>query len=377
MNIFQRAALLGAGVMMIGGCTEPNPGYWGGEPQLPGECRAGEETLEIFEDFERPDQVDLLLLVANSGEISRYQEALSVALPIFLEDLEAADLDVRVAVMTTDADGDPGLARAVSTGEECRGNSTVVARSGETDWVKAASCNVLQGSDGSARQQPLAKLHEALVEDASLLEGFRRERARFVALVLTNQDDCSGGSWQERASGSVRDQCVWRAGDLREVSSYAAAIKQQFQTPEGFSFAVISGPDVAIDYDEGTAVRPVCSSTLGSAYPSGRLLQAAQAFGSEGLFLSSCVLDLHGHLERIKEEVLLREHVTICPAQPMAHEPLEVRGEFEDGEVRDLSFGTGFVLQGPGESCQNSAIQLQRGGISSLKQLELRYCARP
>lgn len=376
MRLLKVAALLGASTTIFGGCTEPNPGYWGG-PRLPEECRAGEEVVEVFDDFERPEEVDLLLLVANSGEVSAYQEALSKALPAFLEGLEEAELSVQIGVMTTDANAKPGLAEAVEVGEECKNNHAQVVNVGDKDWTRSAACNVLQGTNGAARQQPLALLHQVLAEDNSLLEGFRRERARLVALVLTNQDDCSGGDWHEKPQGSIRDQCTWRADDLGDVDEYVEAIRGTAHTPEGFSFVVISGPEVGVQYEEGTAVRAVCSSTLGSAYPSPRLTRAAQIAGEEGLFLSSCVLDLHGHLKQIKERLLARDFVTICPSEPMAHEPLELQGEFEDGQVRPLSFGADFVFQGPHKSCQNGAIRLQRQEDSSLKTLELRYCAKP
>lgn len=161
MRAIGSALILGVSALALMGCTEPNPGYWGGGPGLPGECRVGEEVLESFEDFERPEKVDLLLMVANSGEVSGYQEALSRSLPSFLADLESDGLDLQVAVMTADAEAEGVLAPAVDSGEGCGGNDLQVVRSGDKDWTEIVACNVRQGSHGSARQQPLAILTQA------------------------------------------------------------------------------------------------------------------------------------------------------------------------------------------------------------------------
>ena len=91
--------------------------------------------------------------------------------------------------------------------------------------------------------------------------------------------------------------------------------------------------------------------------------------------MSSCAFDYFDHLDEIANRLVMRDSVTLCTAEPMAHEPLEVLGTYEDDQKEHLSFGTGFVFPGPTEKCPNGGIELRREGAESLQRLELTYCA--
>src|SRR5690554_5133116 len=131
------------------GCTQPNPAYQG-DPLLPEECRAGIERSELFDRFERPELLDVLVVMDNAGEMRAYQSALAEAMPGFLERLQdEGGLDVQVGVVTTDARDGAGLAPIVRDVEGCEDNTFQVAYSGTEGWVRAAACNVQQGEDGN------------------------------------------------------------------------------------------------------------------------------------------------------------------------------------------------------------------------------------
>ena len=366
------AVILGA-VGALSGCTEANPAYQGG-PLLPGECRAGSEVSETFENFERPEKVDLLFVVPGAGDIVDFQNALSEAAPGFLEKLDDEEYDIRMGVKTADATAGAGLAPVITDGNECGDNDSQVADNGEDGWLVSAACNLRQGIQGERRQQPLDVLYESVVEKEDALQGFRREDARLVMVILANEDDCSGEFFEAEQGRSERDVCAWQAANLLEVEQWAEAIRETASVPEGISLAVIAGPPVDVTYERPEVVRSVCRSTLGSSYPSTRLYRAAEYFGEQGLFLSSCVLDFSEHLEEISKRLVRRDAVTLCPAEPLSQEPLEVSGAYASGGNRLISFGSGFVFLGPVESCENGAIRLRREGSLDLERVDIRYC---
>ncbi|RAL20424.1 hypothetical protein DL240_16600 [Lujinxingia litoralis] len=370
--------MLWAGVVLtvgVSGCSRPNPGYQG-DPLLPEECRAGIERSELFDRFERPELLDVLVVMDNAGEMVSYQRALAAAMPGFLERLEGEGaLDVRVGVVTTDARAGAGLAPIVRDVEGCEDNAMQVAYSGTQGWVRAASCNVQQGQEGGGFQQALDVIDANVLGSSRALASFRREDARLLMLVVSNEDDCSGPA--PGGEGAPRDACAWSGEDRREVSPLVEALLARAQSPEGISLAVIAGPPSGVSYEEGEAVRSVCRSTLGAAYPSNRLYRAVEAFGTQGMFTSACTLDFVDQLDLIADRLALSSAVTLCASEPMAHEPLEVLGLDESGQEEVIGFGSGFVFLGPVEGCENGALSLKRRGLEGIVEVSTRYCALP
>ncbi|RDV37187.1 hypothetical protein DV096_14480 [Bradymonadaceae bacterium TMQ3] len=357
------------------GCTEPNPAYQG-DPLLPEDCRAGIERSELFDRFERPELLDVLVVMDNAGEMQAYQRALAEAMPGFLERLEGEGrLDVQVGVVTTDARDGAGLAPIVRDVEGCESNTLQVAYSGTEGWVRAAACNVQQGEGGDGFQQALDVIETNVLGQASALRAFRREEARLLILVVSNEDDCSGAT--PGGEGASRDVCAWNAEDRREIAPLVEELLASAESPEGISFAVISGPPSGVSYEDGEVVRSVCRSTLGAAYPGNRLYQTVEAFGERGVFTSACTLDFFDQLDRIADRLALTGSVTLCASEPMAHEPLEVLGLTDEGQEKVIGFGSGFVFLGPVEGCDNGALSLKRRGLEGIVEVSTRYCALP
>ena len=357
----------------------PNPDFQGG-PELAGECRIGLEASESFESFEGAEKVDLLFVVSQTSEMRLFQFGLGEALPGFLEGLESEGFDLRVAVQTADRSEASGLAPVIGSVadpafEDCSQNENALAKSGEEGWLRTARCNVVQGTEGDRRLRPLDVLQHSLLDAPEALEEFRRPDAKLVVVIFSNEDDCSGPETLRFGDqGTVRDRCVWQSNELSDVKGFAEELRATSRVPEGLSLVVVSGPTTVVEYPRPEVVRPVCRSTPGSSYPSPRLVEATRAFGEGGLFLSSCVLDFHDHLETIAREVIRPAHRTFCPSESMAQEPLDVRGVYEDGE-RSLRPGRDYLFLGATEGCENGAIQVRRSGVAGAERIELLYCA--
>lgn len=358
--------------VVAAGCTEPNPAYDPGA-DLPDECRSGEETTEVFEHFERPDAVDLWFVVSDVDGMAGHQGALSRAVEPFLLQLAEDELDVQAAVSTMDMSAGPSLAPVVDDREGCTENDRQIAHSDDGDWIDTVRCNLRQGDDGDRRPRPFDVTAGLVVDDPASLDDFRRDHARLVVVMLTNQDDCSGPTWDDDPETPARFLCAWQSDDLRDVESWIDQMRQSAVVDEGFSLAAIAGPPTEVVYEQGESVLPVCSSTLGNSYPSPRLSAATRGLGDQGLFASSCVFDYFDNLDQIARQLVMRDTVTLCTAEPMVHEPLQVVGTYEDGE-RPVGFGTGFVYTGSTDACPQGGLELRRQGAQSLQRMEVTYC---
>ena len=276
-------AAIAAIALLLGGCTAENPAYDPGA-DLPGECRSGEETMETFEAFERPDKVDLWFVVSDSDGMTEFQRSLSQALEPFLLQLAEEDLDVQVGVSTTDGTVAPGLSPVVTDISGCISNADQVAHIFDENWIDTARCNLRQGTDGDRRQRALDATFASLIDEPDSLDDFRRDDARLITVVLSNQDDCSGEDYRDEDGTSARNLCAWQADDLRDVGEWVDAMRATTTVPEGFSLAVIAGPPTQVVYEQDESVLAVCSSTLGSSYPAPRLSQATKLLGEKDVF---------------------------------------------------------------------------------------------
>jgi hypothetical protein len=356
------------------GCVDPNPAY-SPDPLLPGQCRRGVEVSETFEDFERPHQLDILVVVDNSGNVTAEQERLASALPGFLDTLAGRGLSVRVGVVSADASSAPGLAAPATSAEGCEDNREIFADS-ETasDWKEIAACNVVQGEEGRPRQQALEVITNSVVDRPGTLDDFFRDQARLLVVVLSNEDDCSSSAGLS-GDGTIRNECVRNAGRLSKVDSVVDAIREHYQTPEGVALAVFSGPPSSRELEPGETVRAVCQGTLGAAYPANRLYQAVQRFGAQGYFQSLCTDDLTFGLSEVADTLVGPTRTTLCPSERLVHEPLEVAVRSSAAEAEELGLGEGgFLYLGATGACETGALSLAASSLESAAAVDVRYC---
>jgi len=155
------------------------------------------------------DQLDVLFVVDNSGSMLDKQQQLIGAVPGFIEQLQRLGLgfDMHIGVVTTDsydanAPGCRTLGALVTQNldEECSFGSGERFMSPEDLQAGAFECAFNVGTAGHATEQPILALRRALMPSSNgdgspfgvrydeCNEGFRREGAAFVAVILTDED---------------------------------------------------------------------------------------------------------------------------------------------------------------------------------------------
>lgn len=355
--------------LVLTACVEDNPAY-NANPLLPGECLQGVASTETFETFERPEKLDVLFVVDNAGDVDDLQQAMAGAAAQWLDGLKD-DLDLNVAVATSDATTGPRLAPPGTSAMGCEENTTQVARSSQSNFSRLIACNIIQGHDGDAYQQSLSMI-DGLIFGASVEElGFFREDARLLVIVLSNEDDCSHeGSIS--GDGPPRQVCADNADKLSDVADLAGRLGTLTQTPQGFAIAVIAGPPSSGESDE---LRPVCSSTLGAAYASPRLYAAARLLGERGHFVSTCVEDFITILGDLTDRFAIAREVSLCPAKKLEQAPLSVTGVDADDASTAIRLGSsGFQFLGPTTSCPNGEFGFNAAALKGVQRVEVTYC---
>lgn len=353
--------------LAAGACTQENPAFES-DPFLPGECRSGSEFTETIEGFARPDKLDILIVVDNSGDVLDLQTALADALPEFLNPL--SDLDVHVGVATTDATGAARLAQPGTVLEDCASNGDRVARSEASNFTRVAQCNVVQGDDGDPFQQSLGVVRRLFFDASPQDLGFFRSDARLLVLIASNEDDCTSES-PLGPSQQARQTCLDESSSLVDVDELLESLEALKKPVEALKFAVLSGVPDSEDNDQ---VRAVCSSGLGAVYPAPRLFALTEALGDRGAFRNACVENLRSTMRELARHASPRT-TTLCPSRPLAHEPLAVDAVV-DGQRQTIRVGEdGFTFLGRTEACPNGALQFNGLSLARATAVEATYCA--
>ncbi len=141
---------------------------------------AGQQTDSfVGEDV---DRVDLLWVVDNSCSMYEEQTALAANAAAFLDYLDDAGIDYQVGVVTTDS--------------ASMGASTITPTT--PDAAAAFAAAVALGTSGSGTEQPLLQAYAAvtppLIDPGGANEGFVRDGAGLAVVILTDEDDQSGGT---------------------------------------------------------------------------------------------------------------------------------------------------------------------------------------
>jgi len=112
---------------------------------------------------------------------------------------------------------------------------------GESTWFSNAA---LVGTDGSTYEMPLECMRLALVEDrpGGANEGFLRDNALFVAVIITDEDDCS-----KAQDGFVvpDDKCTVPEEDegLVDLQDYVDYLDDRFGGPSRYVIVTIASQD--------------------------------------------------------------------------------------------------------------------------------------
>lgn len=369
------------------GCTEENPRFI--DPADNSPCDEGELVIEPFNTAD-PFMVDILFVVDNSPGSMAMQQALSAAMPRFVQQLNSVEeLDYQLGIVSTDI-LNPSHRGALQTGVAgqagCPGDRPAVITPSTQAGPTVAGCNALLGENGDGFASGLEAVryatHGPAAEPGGLNEGFLRPDARFAVVVVSHVNDCSHDNNLDRSNPS---NCEWDRDDLMamstyvgETNSYFDAVKAQ-HAGQSVEFVAIVGPDDGLVYERPESPQPVCAAN-GSAFNGRRYVQVTDVLGDRGGFFNVCAQRYESTLQDVIEEHILPSPDVICPFLNLTQEPVSVRlVDVNDANVvrplqRDQS---GYLYLGPTESCANGAIEIAPTGLGVLgagERVEVHYC---
>jgi hypothetical protein len=149
----------------------------------------GDTTGTTVETFMQPaqPQVDILFTIDNSCSMAEEQAALSMNFNAFISYATTANVDYRIAVVTTDDFASTAQGRFVTTG-----GPAVLARS-MPNVQQAFAQRVNVGTAGSGNEKPLSTTLKALTAPltATTNSGFLRDDANLAIILVTDAPDQS------------------------------------------------------------------------------------------------------------------------------------------------------------------------------------------
>ncbi len=298
--------------------------------------------------------VDLLFVVDNSNSMREEQANLTSSFPVLAQDLLAEqDMDgdgiadgtaatsVHLGVISTDlGTGEHAMATCGPTGDD-----GILVRPAPGGFFGCADaypafltydgiedppmedffCLVTLGTGGCGWEQPLAAAERATTTQADGPNaGFLRPGADLVAVLVTDEDDCSVSDpsilADDEALGPLNTRCVTAPTKVRGVDTLAATLRNVTRRPEQFGIVVIAGvpPDLVeapassvaafdailadprmiprVDHSAigaGQRIVPSCDQPgLGLAFPPARIVEFASEIvrgGGGALVQSICV----------------------------------------------------------------------------------------
>lgn len=253
-------------VVMLGGllsCVSPvdQPGS-----RVPGKC--SDEAPKIA-----AQKTDILFVIDNSGSMKEEQEGIARELPAFIEELKqgggvAQDFQVGVITSTvylfaegfqwkefsTQAGRLQGIPVLLPDGGTTSGPDKVL-RGGDPAIVEKFRQLVQQGTAGSGEETPFEAVRLAVTGQLASTpleqggnQGFLRDGARLLVVVVSDEDDCSETGRPPKVSvGGLmsKDYCGEQAALLTPVSEYhrilTTELKDSLGAPRPVLWATI-GP---------------------------------------------------------------------------------------------------------------------------------------
>jgi hypothetical protein len=288
------------------------------------------------------DKMDILFVIDDSGSMACEQEMLATAFPGFigvLEDYNNANADqvsYRIGVTSTGRtldytiDAPPvgpidpppiNLSESGLDGDLADvGDAKWIDGPGDTTAITAAFTEAASlGTGGTSFEMPLECMREALQKDAAggSNEGFLREDSLFIAVVITDEDDCSRTDNDFTIS---HDQCMTdtahpAAEVLVPLEEFRTYLNGRFGSQDRWVFVTISG---ATDCDATSWASSSCDpeDTYAGAFESVRLIDWMNNYvgvtdTDNGVFADICTTSLPDALAAAlaKMEVACDEYV--------------------------------------------------------------------
>lgn len=179
-------------------------------------------------------------------------------------------------------------------------------------------CLTVLGEDGCAFEQHLEALRKAIVENREdVNRGFPADNSMLVVLFITEEDDCSispGNEWvfdpDDTSLGPMCCRCNLHPEAHEPVATYIDVLRALWPEPGSLLVAMIAGvppgdqcegmgdeivgcldhPNMSGELDPTGEPGPSCTIPASGllAFPSRRLVQVAQALGSDAIVGSVC-----------------------------------------------------------------------------------------
>lgn len=224
------------------------------------------------------NKVDILWVIDDSTSMKEEQAAVKAAGADFIAQLETADMDFHLGLITTDGDSTNTKASvllgtpAVLT-SECRDDGDMADCTYATDFTS----RVEQGTGGSDQEKGLEVALNAIRPPLSETwnDGFVREGALLMIIQLTDENDCSdGGRLGPMATG---EDCYSSYEMLTPVGDLVAAMRDS-KAESGGGDVVMSG-----------IIGPDAIENCDYAVPGGRYHDAIKMLG--GVEADICLQD--------------------------------------------------------------------------------------
>lgn len=148
--------------------------------------------------------------------------------------------------------------------------------SGEPELASAFDCAARVGTNSSLGEKPMEAMVQALTGDgdvAACNEGFLRDNAVLVVVVITDEDD-NGPNADDLEGDSVGSPQAWRDALVQAKNGNEQAI---------ISMALIGDADV-----EGSICQPLDPMTFEGAEPAPRIREFTGLWGDHGIVGSVC-----------------------------------------------------------------------------------------
>lgn len=266
-------------------CTEPNPEY-----QPPMSCDSGESAYLQSFSTSHPRKLDLVLVVDNQPGSEALLQELRASTRAIVN--AVSGLDFRIAVLPTSSKG------RLNIPTSCPGEVWIDANTRNPD--EALQCLL---------QVPIVNELPVAIEGLlSIPPTMLRDDAKLLALFITLRDDCSNA----RKLSTPLESCEWQRDQLSSVAELASALRATRADLEATAVGVISGPNDALVYAQGSSPSASCQSPLGEALHAPRLHELAAHFEHRGAVESVCSLELATPLSSLIERLAFPTELAFC-----------------------------------------------------------------
>lgn len=347
-------ALLAASVAA---CTVDNPAF----EEAQTVCETSEFYVRQPFELADPQKLDVLFVVDNSEGSLANQQALSAAIPAFVNGLNDIDgLDWRVAVTSTDLPRDGGSLLTGTAGQAgCPAARPEVISRSVANAALIARCNVILGEGGDRIAQGFQAARLAVEGNT---DTFSRSDARLLIVFVARRDDCTTNGSLDR---SDPDECVRNPAGLFAVRDFAQYFANSARRLDGnpVSIVAIVGPDDDRIVGPTDTPQPACTGANGApAYSGSRYaeLAASGRLARNSSVYNICSASFEGILTDVVEQIARNGDDELCAGLPMSGPPQAVvlRTSSEAADSTELSPAGDYLALGETELCENGAVAI-------------------